>query len=334
MDAAVFCTSVGVNPSATILAISERNILRFIKSQRGDDWEAGSSPGAVQYRLQREAALRWRHGVAAQWQLSPPEIRTPGFQSDPLGVEFNESMAGFFTPEVEDPREDDARYREYETRGRPDHYLEVALRIWQEDLISFFEDPFHQLNAEGVVTVRLPGDATAKDYKVKGTLELFAPPVKPYAIPHDGIRGLAQKRFGRECLSQQKDEEERFLKYSLEFTERQGWRLEGYKRIRDEPGLGAWRDVSCLFIKLLGPTAPRVATDSGRTLVRGAGAIRVDLFAFLEKQVPSVHATGSDDTVRQTWAVATFATFFFISLQRIYLPELNTLLSGLMRQAS
>jgi choline dehydrogenase-like flavoprotein len=335
MDAAVFCSSVGVNPSATILAISERNILSFIKNQRGDNWETSDSAGAEEYRRQREAANRWRQGAAARWKLSPPEVRSTGFQSTPLGIKFSETMAGFFTPDVEDPLEDDARYREYETRGRPDHYIEVALRIWQKDLTSFFEDPLHRLDAEGVVKVRLPGEAEPVDHDVTGTLELFAPRIKAHAIaPEQEKRLLAQRRLGREYFSQTNEEATRFLRYSLKFTKRPGWRLEGYKRIRDQPGLGAWRDVSCLFVKLVGPDAPNVAADGGRALVRGAGAIRVDLFAFLKEQVPSVLATGTADPVRMTWATATFAKFFFVSLQRIYLPELDTLLSSLMRKAS
>ncbi|MET0791947.1 MAG: GMC oxidoreductase [Polyangiaceae bacterium] len=339
MDAAVFCTSVGVNPSATILAISERNILSFIKSQLGENWETSEARGAKEYRRQREAASKWRQLADAQkWTLSPPELTTTEFTSPSLGIEFVEQMVGYFTPNIADPKHDDDLYREYETRGRPNHYLDVKLHIAQPDLASFFFDPFHRLSARGTAKVKLPG-ITELEHAVTGTLELFAPQIKAHAIrPEEPLRLNAQRRLDRDyCAKAKEDDPTRFLKYSLSFEKHPGWRLEGYKRISDKPGLGAWRDVSCLFVELIGPAAPEQVANGvngAQPVLYGAGAIHVDLFQFLHEQVPSIRATGTNDEVREAWAVANFAQFFFVSLQRIYLPELNALLAGLMRKAS
>ncbi len=49
MDASLHCRSVGVNPTPTILAIAERNVLEFIQRARGDQWPnlpKQSEPGA------------------------------------------------------------------------------------------------------------------------------------------------------------------------------------------------------------------------------------------------------------------------------------------------
>ncbi len=338
MDAAVFCTSVGVNPSASILAISERNILSFIRSKRGEEWGTSGAhgPGAEQYRRQREAAKAWRQR-ATKWKLTPPLERSPAFVSKPLGIKFSETMAGYFTPNVPNPAEHDARYREYETKGRPAHHIEVKLDIWQDDLTSFFVDQQHRLDAVGTLELQLPGDSAVSKHRVEGSLELLVPSVKSYAISPDQPRRLeAQRRFGREYTAKTQREETRFLRYNLNFLDKPGWRLEGYKRVRDQPGLGAWRDVSCLFIKLLGPGEPSIdppGTAPGS--IRGAGVMRVDLFAFLNVQIPTVLATGADDDpIRKSWATAAFAKYFFVTLQRIYLPELNSLLGSLMRNAS
>ncbi len=355
MDAAVFCSSVGVNPSATILAISERNVLSFIRSKRGADWGTVGDTGApgAAYHRQRESAKGWRRG-AAKWKLTPPLERSPKPVSLPLGIKFSETMEGYFTPNVPNPGQHDSRYRAYETKGRPAHHLKVNLDIRQEDLTSFFEDPQHQLDAKGSLFVQLPGESASGEFAVEGSLDLLAPRVKSYAIsdkPESRRRLDAQRRFGRDYNAKTEHDETRFLRYALYLNARiirdekgielrrepiePGWRLEGYKRVRDQPGLGAWRDVSNLFIKLLGPNQPSIDPPGTTGTISGAGVIHVDLFAFLKDQLASVRATGADnDPLRQSWATAVFAKFFFVTLQRIYLPELNTLLGSLMRSAS
>ncbi|HEX2672075.1 MAG TPA: GMC family oxidoreductase, partial [Polyangiaceae bacterium] len=62
MDASVMCRSVGVNPTPTILAISEMNIVDFIRAERGDAWPnlPHPTPGSKEYLEHVEGGRRWR----------------------------------------------------------------------------------------------------------------------------------------------------------------------------------------------------------------------------------------------------------------------------------
>jgi hypothetical protein len=63
--------------------------------------------------------------------------------------------------------------------------------------------------------------------------------------------------------------------------------------------------------------------------------MHVSLNDFMFKQLPSVRATGAnDDLTRQAWAITSFATFFFGTLQRIYVPEIGKLIETLFRPKS
>ena len=80
---------------------------------------------------------------------------------------------------------------------------------------------------------------------------------------------------------------------------------------------------------------------SAATTVCGIGAIHVDLTGFLFGQLHSVTVAeaGSPakpstahapvDPARMTWAVAKFGAFFFGTLQRIYVPEVGTMVDAL-----
>src|SRR5262249_16320246 len=120
---------------------------------------------------------------------------------------------------------------------------------------------------------------------------------------------------------------ERFMRYSLRFPAHPEWGIEGYKRIREEAGLGAWRDTSSLHIRLYKPRP----TLNGAAAIQGAGIVHLDLFDFLYRQLPSVTISGTNDPARITWATARFATFFFGSLQRISMPGVGSLMDTLFR---
>jgi len=201
------------------------------------------------------------------------------------------------------------------------------------------EDRWHRLALSGQVRCRLPGDASADGHAVEGGLSLLAPTYKEYAISHTQPTRLAaqQRLAGRYCArpsapGAKPAAEERQMRYALRFCDRRGWRLLGYKRIRNDPGLDAWRDTTSLFCKLRGPDAARPR----QSVVRAGGVVHVDLTGFLFHQIRSIEVTGTDDPSRIVWAAATFAKFFFGSLQRIYLPQVGGGLDALlsMRGAS
>lgn len=349
LDGAILPGSVGTNPSATILAIAERNALAFVRRLAGPSWPDGdASPGAAEYRRNRDGAQAWaRRARDEGWAIRPPREAPVALGSSPLGLRFHEVMQGYYQPTRDAPR-GDARYREHETAGTPGFPVRLDLDVSVEDLAAFFEDERHRMRVGGTITLRLPdaGGNREESPAVQGTLELMVPRLKAHATedarrraaqglvtgrPHPARRGRPERR------------RERFMKYDLAFSDHagRGWRLWGYKRIASQRGLDAWRATSSLFCQLRGPI-PRgeaAAVEPGRGApVGGAGVVHVDLTTFLTCQLPSMEVTGVrdpltgvEDHARKTWALAKFAAFFFGSLQRVYLPELGSALDALLR---
>jgi choline dehydrogenase-like flavoprotein len=342
VDGSNLCTSVGVNPSATITAIAEHHMSEFIE---GHQPLSPNAEGMREYAEHRFKAQRWAdHAATAGWVRTPPMPSPPrqtsvGFRSRPLGLRFSETMQGFYEPGVQSPGGDDAEYRKHETRGRPDYPIQFDLTAYVENLAAFYEDDKHRFALEGSITMRLPGDPARQEYDpiaVKGTLELFVPRFKPYGLaPNDARTKVHERLAGRYRTQVGQPPKQRFMGYTLELIGRPGWRVEGYKRIRDDAGLDAWRDTSSLFTTVFGPPATG-------NVVRGAGVAHVDLPGFLFKQIrsieigyvsgaapkrgftPAVPEEPAGEAALITWASVKFATFFFGSLQRIYMPELET----------
>lgn len=365
LDGSILCTSVGVNPSATITAISERNILQFIRSyktrqytgrssaenelQRHDSdlaWPDSepNSEGARQYIEQRTAASAWRaHADRQSWQLTPPTGSTPPPTSQPLGLGFREVMQGYYWPTV-DPiaPEDPGAYLALETRGRPDFPIILTLDVSVDNLTVFFEDCEHVMKVAGEVSIRLPDENGPKTYKVEsGRLDLFVPRVKPYGIRPDQVERMnAQRARAGGYTTQTTDDSsstQRTMRYALSFRDDRNrpWQIRGIKLIRENPAFDAWRDTSSLFVTLHGPPDAgdtMQASEVKRMPIRGAGAAHVDLDGFLFHQLPSLRISPPDtDPARAVWATLKFATFFFGTLQRIYAPEVNSMLTTLFK---
>jgi choline dehydrogenase-like flavoprotein len=340
LDGAILPGSVGTNPSATIMAIAERNVLAFIRKLEGrSSWPDGDgSPGAEEYRRQVEGAAAWaRRAHAERWDIRPPPRGAPvALESQPLGLRFHEVMQGYYEPTRVFPR-GDARYREHETAGCPEFPIRLDLDVSTENLAAFFEDERHRLEVGGTITLRLPDAAPGREEKrtVSGSLELMVSPRKPHAT-EDSLRRTAQERIaGHPHLARRGHPElarERFMRYGLSFTDHAGraWRFWGYKRIARRRGVDAWRATSSLFCQLRGPFPAPAAPRRGGS-VAGAGVVHVDLTTFLSCQLPSMQVTGAEDHARKTWALAKFGAFFFGNLQRIYLPELGDTLDAVLR---
>ncbi len=337
LDGSILCRSVGVNPSATIAAIAEYNVLKFIRRARSSAWPEGDeSAGAREYAEHVAGAARWIEDAKRQkWAIRPPPFSPPlVFKSEPVGVEFQEKMEGYFAETSVDPAMDDEQYRRLETRGRPDSNIKIALTVGCTDLTRFIEDQNHEMDAEGEVTLRLPG-SDKPVHPVKGRVHLFVARYKPYGLRHDDVIRLnAQRRLADEYttirgprpaatgVGAASASMSRFMRYTLRFTDHHPWTLVGYKRIHDQAGLGAWRDTSTLFFKLVESTREGSAPAAG-------GVAHVDLFQFLYEQLPSLKATGTADPARSTWATGRFAAFFFGSLERITVPKVGSVADAL-----
>jgi hypothetical protein len=363
LDGSILCSSVGVNPSPTIAAVAERNIDRFLKKELRHEW-----PNA-EYKEQVADAKRWYDkAVEAQWSLSPPD-RGPGPSSEPVGIAFDEIMQGFWSKPNGDPQYNDAEYRRLENEGRPEEPVTLKLTASVRNLAAFFEALSHELkigeseSGPSTISLRVPGTELRKSYNVTGTLQLFVegkgkPEVgkyryKPYGLDRDNpfekeaVDALIKRMSGRgytddyTTTSTKPDghPEQRFMFYDLAFQDGQGkrWKVNGYKRLRDTAALDAWRDATSLFLKLTADGEPPEAPPAL------AGVVHVELVDFL-KQLRSTRVVTWDrldklteedptlhDPLRTAWAVGTFGTFFFGTLQRIYLPQLTPVLGTVGR---
>jgi hypothetical protein len=355
-DGSILPTSVGVNPAPTITALAERNVLKFIRSLPDmAAWPAGfDSAGADEYRRHEEGGKAWAGKAKAnKWVIAPPkkqDVPVVPFRSKPIGVRFNEVMQGYYRParlDEADPGKRDDDYRRWETEGRPAYPMRLDLEVSVEDLARLVEDEDHEMKVQGTITLRLPGATAPQTQDIRGTLKIQVPRYKPYGLnrrdetrcevqnsfthrkretDRDNPKPLGQEHRGIEYRTRRGApglHQRREMTYTLAFdADGVGYELHGYKRIRDDPGPDAWRDTSSLFVRLLS-AAPK-------STLLGAGVVHVDLDGFLFHQLPSLRATGTDDDpARAMWAKLTFATFFFGTLQRIYLPEVKTAIETL-----
>ncbi len=363
MDGSVLCRSVGVNPTPTILAISELNILDFIRAERGDNWPelpGQRPPGAAQYLEHVRGARDWQKRATARgWQLRFEPEPAVAVQSAPLGLRFQEKFHGYCAPlkPGEDPiagEGDSKRYRSgvdaahrlFEIRGRPEHAFSLELNVSCVNLHRFFEDMTHRLELEGTLEFHLPGlpNSGEKGTKVRGYLELLVPRHKPYGVSPK-LKGEQRAITGRPHRTRKGNPSPgapRFMYYHLALPE-DVLRLEGYKRIRNDPGLDAWRDTTALFTRF---GRPRVAGSPLGSPIDAvaAGVVHVNLTDFAYEEMPSfatiggegalprppgLEVTGTQDPARVTWALGKFMAFFFGTLQRIYSPGARAASSAL-----
>jgi cholesterol oxidase len=343
MDGSVVCTPIGVNPAATIASVAERNVLEFIRKHR-KHWPDGyRDRGARQYVEARDAAKSWAEMAKHEgWQLRPPAPPPVAFSSKPIGLTFSERMQGFCFQAAKDPKKKDRYYRLLEMRGRPSNRVVLSLTASVQNLARFFEDQEHALELRGSIDLNLPDGTELSGCKATGSLKLMVPRYKPYGLEDADQIQVQTTITGKEYMTQvlpttgtamPEQPEERAMHYCLHFGDGHGrsWRLDGYKRIRQDPGLDAWRDTTTLFIKVSELPHGSVSTNGSPARIVAAGAVHVDLTGFLYDQLRSMEVTGTDDPARIVWATTTFARFFFCNLQRIYVPRLNGVLDALGR---
>jgi choline dehydrogenase-like flavoprotein len=362
LDGSILCSSVGVNPSPTIAAVAERNIDKFLKRhQRGRKWPTRD------YEDQVEASKRWyAEATAAKWSLSPPQPGA-GPTSEPVGLAFDEIMQGFWSRPDGDPALDDERYRHLENKGRPGQPVTLKLTASVRNLAAFFEACSHELkigtpeSGRSTISLRVPGTPHVQEYEVAGTLQLMVADAngvpqagkyryKPYGLDRtDKYEGVAvqalenlitagNKKYTTTVKKPGAAPEQRFMDYDLHFKDDKGhgWRVRGYKRLRDTASLDAWRDATSLFLKL-------TREDESRHAVPAlAGVVHVELRDFLKQMKSTRVVTWNkagmidqdptlQDPLHTAWAVGTFGTFFFGTLQRIYLPQFNSVLGTVSR---
>jgi cholesterol oxidase len=141
VDGAAVPSATGVNPSASILAMAERNVERAIRSMLGDErWEAPEMPDVTPAEVPEDQAML----------LMSIQRR----QRSGNGVRFRETMTGSL------------RVSGVSRAAR------LALHAHIAGWANFIRDPNHPIWISGIIDVE--GLATARP--VTGTLELFPDP--------------------------------------------------------------------------------------------------------------------------------------------------------------
>lgn len=306
LDAAAFPAAIGANPSATILALAERNIERFIRrvgAARGDglaEWRAPEYAAA-----QREAPDEPLFGVerALDAEGCAPPVHNP------IGVAFTERLEGYFAPAEPPDRSAFAAAPpidaclDAERRGLAEG---APRRLWLEldcatpDLEAMLASRAHTLRVTGTAEV------DGARCRVEGEMSVLVPV----------------------------DASTRALVYDLRYATDEGEHtLYGRKVIHDDPGLDAIADLSTTFCLRRTPRGAEL------------GVLRVHLADFLDVQLPSIRITGGappggsgdgggdgggDDTrlVTEAWYLSRFARFVLGGVLQIYGGRLGEALAA------
>lgn len=209
MDAAAFPSPVGVNPSATIAAVAEYKIERFIRREI-PGWRTKDAVEAAGWAKENRAMLDplGAHERAAGRRSAPPASR-------PIGIRFVEAMSGTHRRWIDDAADEPAG-------------IVSDLTATIEDLSAFLA-----LDRRGAPPVA----------RLSGELRIDwgdgVPRVHPVHEPASEMRILAR--------GDETDKETRTIEYRIEFDrDDETWVLDGIKYIRDDERLDVWEDTTTL----------------------------------------------------------------------------------------
>lgn len=247
-DGSVIPTSLGVNPLFTISAISERNMKYLCES----------------------------HGWELSYQL--PSAPTQQSYEPKLGIEFTETMKGFWNP-------GSASYEDgYMVGKEGDTSIEFTLQIDSDDLESMLETPEHAARISGTLTA--PALSTDPLTVTDGTFQLF-------------------NKVADEV-------ETRHMTYSMQVTSEQGksYYFHGFKEIRSDGFLEIWHDTSTLY-----STIYQGSSNQGLLLGKGILHIAPKDFMIQMTTMKVTHATSEKQRLE---ALARFGKFFAGTLWDTY----------------
>lgn len=322
MDAAAFPGPVGANPSATIAAIAEYKVAKFIERSAekrtpllNSDALEGLPRALVRLEEEREEAVAW---VEPTRQLLDPLGDLPSNSSSvepahkSVGIEFTERMEGA-TGTIDG-------------EGRQSIETELTVRI--DDLADYVarhargvDVPIPIIN--GTLTIGNERELIREQKRASDPLEHSGGNGEPdpnWNLKPDESYIVVMARPGLD----DRGNEIRTIDYRL--VRHDGRIFKGEKTIRDDPGFDAWEDTTRLDIAEFNEKDEEVPGSKGE--------LQLPAQAFFDMQLPSFKAD-TDDPARQIWAMATFGRFFFGHLAAVYLPELDRLgglASNLMRR--
>ena len=312
-DASVFPHSVGVNPSNTIAAVSERNIELFIRTVLAERAPVLKQWTAVAAEEERLPTFRQRlERKQKQWDEEPGRIldhtKTPAPSKIAVpGLVFNEVMEGFIgnvegTPPRLDPPADieTGKFRDLERRGqRLLQHMRLAMTACIPDVDKAFLNPERfSFALGGLVTISWAPPSAAPGERVVRTRPT------EYAVDRGTLVVDLRARNGVGTM--------KYRLKAIAMTNTSDWiQLRGVKQLREDPGLDAWKDLTTLYVRVERHTA-----NGGRP---HGGIVRVPLLDLLGTQLPSMDINGDDiSPERKSWLQLKFVMHFFRGLGRIY----------------
>jgi choline dehydrogenase-like flavoprotein len=348
-DGSLLPGPVGVNPSATIAAIAERNMEHFVREVLGRD--------AIPWQQTKDDALHW---VSAQKDADvvfeppdPSKVRvrdlvprpTPENATNaeaapphsPIGVTFKELMSGYLS-HVDDQAgllpdplrarvpqppflvgEGQARALAAASPPTAGAKFDCTSRLL--DIGAFLDDPNHVMGLEGTITIP------------EGVLSAGSPAVEVGNV------------VGQLHLLADTGAVRRVMTYYLPFSAPQGQRytLVGHKEVEDDPGFDAWLDTATLFTEIyrgeVTPLPPSetdlkardvrrraLSTSAYQGTVVARGILRLGMTDFLTNQLQELAAAGTDDPARVIWTLGSFGVYFFGTIQKAYSSQIERFL--------
>jgi cholesterol oxidase len=223
------------------------------------------------------ALIAQDRGWTIDYDLPPDVVRR--LEPDTLGLQFSETMNGFFSTSA---KED---YQEGWDQGKKNGSdFGFIVTILAEDMAKMMDDPDYTAILTGTVSASAlsPEPLTVTD----GEFNLFT-----YDADRPGTRTM---------------------KYRMRLTSQEGkvYFFDGFKIVRDDPGIDIWQDTTTLYSTVYDG-------DSMASPVLGRGILRI-YPKDLRRQLSTVQIINADGMRRRLAALARFGRFFAGSLFDTY----------------